>query len=103
MRWARRDKESAESILVVSESVSNRRRVTRPVKSAASGCGRRPEPKKRKQPEVICEQSCDTLRGEPIGPVRCAPGLVAFGSEPQQTKEFLNYGSSEFASNTENK
>ena len=55
MGWARRDKESAKSILVVSESVSNRRRVTRPVKSAASGCGRRLEPKKRKQPEVGCE------------------------------------------------
>jgi len=29
-----RSEESAESIVVVSESVSNRRRVTRPVKSA---------------------------------------------------------------------
>ena len=49
-----RSEESAESIVVVSESVSNRRRVTRPVKSAASRCGRRLEPKKRKQPEVAC-------------------------------------------------
>ena len=55
MRWAGRDEESAESGVVVSESVSNRRRVTRPVKSAASRCGRRLEPKKRKQPEVSCE------------------------------------------------
>ena len=55
MRWAGQDEESAESGVVVSESVSNRRRVTRPVKSAASWCGRRLEPKKRKQPEVSCE------------------------------------------------
>ena len=52
---AGRDEESAESGVVVSEPVSNRRRVTRPVKSAASWCGRRLEPKKRKQPEVSFE------------------------------------------------
>lgn len=54
MRRARRDEESAEVIVVVMQSVSNRRRVTRPVKSAARYDGRRAEPKKRKQPEVFC-------------------------------------------------
>jgi len=44
--------ESAESGVVVSESVSNRRRETRPVKDAASRYGRRLEPKKWNQPEV---------------------------------------------------
>ncbi len=55
MWWARRDEESAESGVVVSESVSSRRRVTRPVKSTARRGGRRLEPKKGKQPEVVCE------------------------------------------------
>lgn len=55
MRLAVWDEESAESVVVVSESVSSRRRVTRPVKSMVSWCGRRLEPKKGKQPEVLCE------------------------------------------------
>jgi len=41
--------------VVVMQSVSSRRRVTRPAKSTARHGGRRPEPKKGKQPEVNCE------------------------------------------------
>ena len=50
-----RGEESAEGGVVVMQSVSSRRRVTRPAKSTARRGGRRPEPKKRKQPEVNCE------------------------------------------------
>lgn len=49
------DEESAEAGVVVMQSASSRRRVTRPAKSAARCGGRRAEPKKRKQPEVNCE------------------------------------------------
>ena len=47
--------ESAEGIVAVKQSVSSRRRVTRPVKDAARLGGRRPEPWKGKQPEVTYE------------------------------------------------
>lgn len=47
--------ESAEAGVVVMQSVSSRRRVTRPVKSAVRCGGRRAEPKKGKQPEVCYE------------------------------------------------
>jgi len=49
------DEKSAEAGVVAMQSVSSRRRVTRPVKSAARCGGRRAEPKKGKQPEVNCE------------------------------------------------
>ena len=52
MRRAERSEESAEGIVAVPQTVSSRRRVTRPVKNAAR-CGvQRPEPKKWNQPEV---------------------------------------------------
>jgi hypothetical protein len=50
-----RNEESAEGVVVATQPVSSRRRVTRPVKSTARHGGRRPEPKKGKQPEVSCE------------------------------------------------
>ena len=90
--------ESAEAIVVVSKSVNSHTYFWYATKNAASRCGRRTEPKKRKQPEALCEHSCDTLRGEPIGPVPCGSGLVACGSEPQQNLLEPILG---FASNTQ--
>jgi hypothetical protein len=52
MRRAGRSEESAEGIVAAMQSVSSRRRVTRPVKDAARHGGRRPEPKKWNQPEA---------------------------------------------------